>query len=64
MSELPNTFLILIEPPSGYADWRVEAKIRIHTAQQRAALAVNRQLVPFYWQIGRDILPHKAGARR
>jgi len=42
--------------PQDYADWLVELKVRIHTAQQRAALAVNRELVLLYWQIGRDIL--------
>jgi predicted nuclease of restriction endonuclease-like (RecB) superfamily len=33
---------------------------RIHTAQQRATLAVNRELVLLYWQIGRDILARQA----
>ena len=33
-----------------------DLKARIHGAQQRAALAVNRELVLLYWQIGRDIL--------
>ncbi|HBM2944834.1 TPA: DUF1016 family protein [Klebsiella michiganensis] len=42
--------------PIGYADWLVELKGRIHRAQQRATLAVNRELVGLYWQIGRDIL--------
>jgi predicted nuclease of restriction endonuclease-like (RecB) superfamily len=42
--------------PQAYADWLVELKTRIHTAQQRAALAVNRELVLLYWQIGHDIL--------
>lgn len=46
----------LMEPPSGYADWLAELKTRIHTAQQRATLVVNRELVLLYWQIGRDIL--------
>ena len=41
--------------PAGYADWLAELKGRIHTAQQRATLAVNRELVLLYWQIGRDI---------
>lgn len=50
----------LIELPSGYADWLAELKTRIHTAQQRAALAVNRELVLLYWQIGRDILARQA----
>ena len=47
-------------PPEGYADWLAELKGRIHSAQQRAALAVNRELVLLYWQIGRDILGRQA----
>lgn len=35
-------------------------KGRIHSAQQRATLAVNRELVLLYWQIGRDILTRQA----
>ncbi|WP_233587422.1 YhcG family protein [Corallococcus sp. CA049B] len=31
-------------------------KARIHAAQQRATLAVNRELLALYWRIGRDIL--------
>ena len=50
----------LTEPPVGYADWLAEVKTRIHSAQQRAALAVNRELVLLYWQIGRDILARQA----
>jgi predicted nuclease of restriction endonuclease-like (RecB) superfamily len=46
--------------PAGYGDWLAELKSRIHTAQQRAALAVNRELVLLYWQIGRDILERQA----
>lgn len=42
--------------PQGYADWLLDLKDRIHNAQQRATLAVNRELVLLYWQIGRDIL--------
>lgn len=42
--------------PSGYESWVVELKQRIQSAQQRAALSVNRELVLLYWQIGRDIL--------
>lgn len=53
MSDKP---ISLTPPPEGYADWLVELKTRIHTAQQRATLAVNRELVLLYWQIGRDIL--------
>lgn len=32
-----------------------EIKQRISSAQTRAALAVNRELVLLYWQIGRQI---------
>ncbi|HWZ49502.1 MAG TPA: PDDEXK nuclease domain-containing protein [Herbaspirillum sp.] len=53
MSDKP---ISLTPTPQGYADWLAELKGRIHTAQQRAALAVNRELVLLYWQIGRDIL--------
>lgn len=57
MSEKPTR---LIEPPSDYSDWFSELKNRIHTAQQRATLAVNRELVLLYWQIGYDILTRQA----
>lgn len=57
MSEKP---VRLVEPPNGYADWLVELKAQIHQAQQRATLAVNRELVLLYWQIGRDILAKQA----
>src|SRR2546425_6630453 len=42
--------------PPGYADFLRELKDRIRSAQVRAALAVNHELVSLYWQIGRDIL--------
>lgn len=58
----PNDIPVsLTTPPAGYADWLAELKSRIHTAQQRAALAVNRELVVLYWHIGRDILERQAG---
>jgi predicted nuclease of restriction endonuclease-like (RecB) superfamily len=50
----------LTNAPAGYADWLADLKSRIHTAQQRAALAVNRELVVLYWQIGCDILERQA----
>jgi predicted nuclease of restriction endonuclease-like (RecB) superfamily len=46
----------IVPLPADYAAWLAELKTRIHNAQQRAALAVNRELVLLYWQIGRDIL--------
>ena len=50
----------IVPLPPDYADWLTELKKRIHHAQQRAALAVNRELVLLYWQIGRDILARQA----
>ena len=50
----------LTPPPQGYAEWLAELKTRIHTTQQRATLAVNRELVLLYWQIGLDILARQA----
>ncbi|HZX30429.1 MAG TPA: PDDEXK nuclease domain-containing protein [Rhodocyclaceae bacterium] len=46
----------IVPLPADYAAWLFDLKTRIHSAQQRAALAVNRELVLLYWQIGRDIL--------
>ena len=57
MSDSPVS---LTPPPAGYADWLAELKGRIHSAQQRATLAVNRELVLLYWQIGCDILTRQA----
>lgn len=42
--------------PEGYEGFLKDLKERIRTAQVRAALAVNRELVLLYWSIGRDIL--------
>ena len=42
--------------PAGYAEFLTELKQRIERAQLRASLAVNRELVLLYWQIGREIL--------
>ena len=48
--------LEIVPLPAEYAAWLAELKARIHTAQQRASLAVNREMVLLYWQIGRDVL--------
>jgi predicted nuclease of restriction endonuclease-like (RecB) superfamily len=54
--ESSDGLVSLTPPPEGYSDWLADLKNRIHSAQQRATLAVNRELVLLYWQIGRDIL--------
>ncbi|MFM0366938.1 PDDEXK nuclease domain-containing protein [Paraburkholderia sediminicola] len=51
MSGMTNT-----EPAGAdYAAWLNDLKARVASARQRAALAVSRELVLLYWQIGRDI---------
>ena len=62
MSQLPNEGPVvgLTMPPEGYAEWLADLKSRIHTAQQRATLSVNRELVLLYWQIGQDILARQS----
>ena len=57
---MTDKVLALTDPPEGYADWLADLKGRIHAAQQRAALAVNTELVRLYWRIGRDILDRQA----
>lgn len=43
-------------PPDAYAAFLTDLKVRISTAQIKAALAVNQELIHLYWQIGTDIL--------
>lgn len=43
-------------PPEGYADWLVSLKAEIAHRRQRAALAVNAELIGLYARIGHDIL--------
>lgn len=57
---MSNTPVSLMPIPDGYSEWLSQLKTRIHSAQQRATLAVNRELVLLYWQIGRDILARQA----
>jgi predicted nuclease of restriction endonuclease-like (RecB) superfamily len=41
---------------NGYEEFLRDLKARIRSAQVRAALAVNSEIVLLYWQTGRDIL--------
>jgi predicted nuclease of restriction endonuclease-like (RecB) superfamily len=52
--------VFLVPAPESYANWLVELKNRLHEAQHRAALAVNRELVQLYRQIGLDSLLRQA----
>jgi predicted nuclease of restriction endonuclease-like (RecB) superfamily len=46
--------------PDEYGPWLAGLKDRIHSAQQRATLAVNRELVALYWHLGHEILTRQA----
>jgi predicted nuclease of restriction endonuclease-like (RecB) superfamily len=47
---------LVVSLPIGYAELLNDLKGRIRSAQVRAALSVNRELVGLYWQIGRSIV--------
>jgi len=42
--------------PTGYAGFLAQVKARVRTAQIKAALSANRELIALYWDIGRAIL--------
>ena len=42
--------------PAGYESFLKEVKERLRTAQLRAMVAVNAELVRLYWDIGQGIL--------
>jgi predicted nuclease of restriction endonuclease-like (RecB) superfamily len=60
MNDASNPPMALTAAPQGYSHWLLELKTRIHSAQQRASMSVNRELLGLYWQIGRDILARQA----
>lgn len=45
--------------PDGYVEWLASLKNQIHSAQLRAALAVNTELLSLYWRIGKEILERR-----
>jgi predicted nuclease of restriction endonuclease-like (RecB) superfamily len=42
--------------PAGYAVFLEDLKTRVHSAQLRAAVAVNTELIQLYWDIGRGVV--------
>jgi predicted nuclease of restriction endonuclease-like (RecB) superfamily len=50
----------IAKPAGAYADLLRILKERIRTAQVRASLSANRELVLLYWQVGREILSRQA----
>jgi hypothetical protein len=50
----------LMPAPKSYVEWLPNLKSRMHKAQQRFMVAINRDLMALYWQIGRDVLSRQA----
>ncbi|HEX8244012.1 MAG TPA: DUF1016 N-terminal domain-containing protein, partial [Longimicrobium sp.] len=46
----------LLPVPEVYNEFLHALKERIRSAQLRAAVSVNRELVLLYWEIGRDLV--------
>lgn len=57
MRDRENNF---VKSAGDYADLLRILKERIRTAQVRASLSANRELVLLYWQVGREILSRQA----
>lgn len=53
----------LAAAPRGYVAWITEVKARVHAAQMRASLAVNRELIGLYWSIGRDLVERRSRSK-
>jgi len=45
-----------LKQTSEYKKWLAELKSRLLTVQLKAAVAVNKELLKFYWQLGADIV--------
>jgi len=50
-----NTLGLQEDRPDGYEEFLREIKDRIQSAQVRAALALSREVILLYWQIGQEI---------
>ena len=40
---------------NAYKDWLIELKQKVRTAQLKAAIAVNTELILLYWELGKMI---------
>jgi predicted nuclease of restriction endonuclease-like (RecB) superfamily len=48
---------------SDYKNWLIELKKNIRQVQIKASLAVNRHVLQFYWELGRDIVDKQENAK-
>ena len=47
-----------------YSKWLFDLKDRYQTAQIKASVSVNSELIKFYWSLGRDISIMKMGSKK
>lgn len=59
----PDVPVALTPAPKGYGAWIAEVKARVRTAQLRASLAVNHELIALYWSIGRDLVERRTKSK-
>lgn len=51
-----NDAIMSIKSDSGYKDWLVQLKNKLRNVQMNAAVAVNREMLQFYWELGFEIV--------
>ena len=60
--ESKSDYEVLSENLKGYKDLLGEIKKKVKSAQLKAAVAVNKELIQLYWEIGSSILEKQKGA--
>lgn len=55
MSDIIQAETVKVYQDANYKKFLSDIKKKVKTAQIRAALAANKELISFYWQLGRDI---------
>lgn len=53
----------LIQSNASYKKWLTELKQKIRTVQVKAAIAVNSEMLRFYWELGAGIVKKQATAK-
>jgi len=46
----------IIQTNDEYKDWLIELKNKVRSAQIKAAVKVNTELLKFYWELGSEIV--------
>jgi predicted nuclease of restriction endonuclease-like (RecB) superfamily len=59
----PNLEPLSAVVPAGYTEWLGELKTRVRSAQLKAAVAVNSEMIQLYWDIGRAIVERQETAK-